>query len=141
MRSGFRTESRLWTVGKHGDSAFASSQLELACRGGSLDNEGTRCTAFDGTRTGIFAVDPEARRLIPLASVAGRFRFHGASGGGWVPGWWDRSPVLFRAATREAIVVEGRGGDRPFQLAVTDLIVGTVSWNAGGPTIRLYSLE
>lgn len=141
MRSGFRTESRLWTVGEHGGSAFVTSHLDLACRSGSLDDEGTQCTAFDGTRTGIFAVEPGTRPLIPLASVDGRFYLHGESGGGWLAGWWDRSPVLFRAATHEAIVLAGRGSDRPFQLAVADPIVGTVSSSEGGSTIRLYSLE
>jgi hypothetical protein len=56
-------------------------------------------------------------------------------------GWWDGSPVLIRAATREAIRVVPRTGDRPYALGIGETAVGAVTAREHGGTVRLYSLR
>src|SRR6185503_18840175 len=131
----FRAESRFWTVGEHGSSAFLTSRLDLTCRGASTGDEGTTCTAFDGARTGFFAVDPATRRSTVLASVPGSFYFRTDAGRGWIIGWWERGTVLLHPATRRAIRVVDGYGRHVTDLAINGNTVGAASWNEHGSTI------
>ena len=139
--SGYRTESRLWTIGDGGASAFATSHLDLRCEGHDLDEKATTCAAFDGTRTGFFAVDPASLRLTPLASVTGHVYLRRATGPGWFSGWWDNMPVLMRPAARDAIGVAADGGGSPNQLALGDKLVAAAWSNENDSAVRLYSIE
>ena len=138
---GPRVESRFSTIDDRGYSTFATSRLDVTCRTTASDDEGPTCTAFDGTRTHFFAIDAAQRRVAALASMIGRFFYRRPAGGGWIAGIWDGAPVLIRAATHEAIRVDGRKGDRPFTLAVAENVIGTVSSDTDGSTIRLYPLK
>jgi Zn-dependent protease with chaperone function len=141
VESGYRTETRLWTIDGGGSAAFATSHLDLRCEGHHLDEKGTTCAAFDGTRTGFFAVDPGTLRLTPLASVTGRVYLRRDSGPGWFSGWWDNMAVLVRPATREAIHVAARTGGDPNQLARADKLVAAAWSNENDSTVRLYAIE
>jgi len=136
-----RAESRFWAVSKHGSLMFLNSRLDVRCRGARAGEEGTTCSAFDGTRTGFFAVDPVMRRSTVLASVAGHFYLRSDAGQGWVLGRWDDRLVLLRTARRQAIRVDETDGTRVDQLAIADKTLGAASWNGHESTIRLYSIE
>jgi hypothetical protein len=101
-------------------------------------DEPATCAAFDGTTTRFFNVEPRARRLTALASIAGRVTLHGEGDRGWVAGWWNRAPVLVRAATREAVRIPARTGERLEQLAIGNAVIAAVSWNERQSTVRLY---
>jgi hypothetical protein len=87
VQTGLHTESQIWTIGDHGRSALTTSRLDLQCRRLSTDGEAAMCTAFDGTRTRFFEVNPATRRLKALASVAGHFIFAATpAAAGWPAG-------------------------------------------------------
>ncbi|HEV3214575.1 MAG TPA: M48 family metallopeptidase [Vicinamibacterales bacterium] len=138
LRPGSRTEPRLWRVDDSARSVFATSRTDLSCRGSVLMDEPATCAAFDGTTTRFFNVEPRARRLTALASIAGRVTLHGEGDRGWVAGWWNRAPVLVRAATREAVRIPARTGERLEQLAIGNAVIAAVSWNERQSTVRLY---
>jgi Zn-dependent protease with chaperone function len=140
-RPGLREESRFWMVSPQGSAAILTSRLDLRCRGASTGVEGTTCTAFDGTRTGFFAVDPATRRSTVLASVPGHFYLRTDAGRGWVLGSWNLELVLVRATTQQAIRVAEAHGGPVNQLAIADKTLGAVSWNGHGSTVRLHSIE
>jgi hypothetical protein len=141
MPSVGRTESRFWSIEDSGPSMFASSRLNMVCLTASGDAEATLCTAFDGLRTRLFAVDPSTRRPEPLASVNGRFYLRGDAGCGWLAGWWDRSLVLVKASTGEAFRLADGEWHSPMLLAKTDTVLGAVFENRRGSVVRLYSME
>jgi hypothetical protein len=129
-----RPSYRLWSLGSNA-VPFGESHLQVTCPSPPV------CTAYDGSRTGFFTVDPVSRRTTPLATVEGRSFIYSDAGYGWMAGWWDGSPVLIRAATREAIRVVPRTGDRPYALGIGETAVGAVTAREHGGTVRLYSLR
>jgi Zn-dependent protease with chaperone function len=137
-----RSESRFWSIDDNGRrSIFATSRLDLVCQTTSGDEDATLCTAFDGMRTRFFAVDPATRRLAALASVSGRFYLRGEAGGGWLAGWWERSLVLVRASTGEAIRIADGEWRTPILLAKAEKLFGAVFAQDRGSVVRLYSME
>ena len=135
------SRSRFWTLSQHGSTAFITSRFDVRCQGATAPDEVTTCTAFDGTRTGFFAIDPATRRSTVLTSVQGRFYPRSAAGRGWILGWLDHQQVLLQATTRQAFRVAETGGTRVTELAIVDKTLGAASWNGQGSTIRLYSIE
>jgi hypothetical protein len=135
------TESRFWSVDDRGASLFATSHLALRCQGHSMDQTQTTCAAFDGTRTGFFAVDAVSRGLTPLASVTGQFFLHDTARGGWLRGRWQYAPILLQPASRAAIRVSETDRESPDYLALADTIVGAVWSGDKESTVRLYSME
>jgi hypothetical protein len=134
------SRSRLWTLSRHGSAAFITSRLDVRCQGASAPDEATTCTAFDGTRTGFFGVDPAARQSTVLASVPGHFYPRNAAGRGWILGWLHHQQVLLQATTRQAFRVAEADGNRVTELAIADKTLGAAAWNGQGSTIRLYSI-
>jgi hypothetical protein len=141
VQPSLRAESRFWTVSQNAGMPFMTSRLDLRCRGASVGDEGTTCTAFDGIRTGFFAVDPATHHSTALATVPGHFYLRTDAGRGWVLGSWDQGVVLLRATTRQAIRVAEADGMHVNQLAIADKTLASSSWNGHGSTIRLYSIE
>jgi Zn-dependent protease with chaperone function len=129
---------RLWTLGTDA-SPVGESHLDVDCPISSGNGDATLCTAYDGSRTGFFSVDAASRRLTPLVTVRGRSYVYNDAGRGWVTGWWERAPILIRAAQHEAIRVVPRTGERPHALAIGEAVLGAVTSGQDGSTIRLYS--
>jgi Zn-dependent protease with chaperone function len=140
MRQEYGAESRFWSIGRDGASPFATSHFDLRC---PHQNAGQRlvCAAYDGTRTGIYSVDAATQRLTAMAVMTGRFFPRGATGAGWMTGWWEHAPVLMHPATRTVLRVDGRDQQRPDLLAMTESIVGAVWSNGSESTVRLYSIN
>ena len=135
----YHPESRLWSIGREGASAFAMSHFDLRCPHRTA-GEGPLCAAYDGIRTGIYSLDPAARSLTPLASMTGPF-FPRSAGAGWMAGWWEHAPVLVHPATRTVLRVDADDQERPDLLALATPIVGAVWTNANQSTVRLYSIN
>jgi len=134
------TSYRLWTLGAS-PSPLLDSHLDVDCPAVSRDDEGPLCTAYDGSRTGFFAIDATARRLTPLVTVPGRSSIYGDAGDGWLTGWWERAPMLIRPVRHEAIRVAPRTGERPYALAISETAIGAVTSGEDGATIRVYARE
>lgn len=136
-----QTESRLWMVRPQGSVAFATSRLDVRCEGVALDDSRVICTAFDGTRTRFFGVDPEAQRLTALMKLDGRFYQRIDAGRGWVTGWWASGAVAIDVKRREAIRVEVPDGGRVLHLTVARRLLAAVSSADVGSSVRFYSLK
>ena len=142
VRPEFRYESRLWTIDAHGRSMIAASRLEVRCPGRSFLEQRMVCTAYDGSSTSLFSVDPSQKQLIPLASLPGHLYLENESTSGWLTGYLDWRSVAVRARSGEAIAVEDGGGKRAYQLAPSERVLGAIwSDRTGLTTVRLYSLD
>jgi Zn-dependent protease with chaperone function len=136
-----RRVSVLWSLTDHGSSAWTTTRLVLHCEPLSTRGEAALCTAFDGTRTRLFEVNPVTRRLKALASVDGLFFRRGQDGPGWIAGSSSLGSVLLRTATGTAIRVDGRDGSHAGDLAMADNVIGAVFWNERGSTVRIYDRD
>jgi Zn-dependent protease with chaperone function len=143
LQEGYRKDSWFWSVSKRDPSTFLSSSLDVACRGVSLGSESATCAAFDGARTGFFALDPATRQATLLAFVPGRFYLRGDAGGGWFQGRWDHEPVLLQATTRQALRLDEGQRNRLTHLAIAGRTLGAAFWSADGDgsIVRLYAID
>lgn len=80
------------------------SKLDADCATATLDDDRLVCSAFDGTRRRIVALD-QSGRVTPITSLPGRFISHGRAGSGWLTGWSASTPVALRLSTRQAVRV------------------------------------
>ena len=142
LQQDYHGDSWFWSVSQRDRSTFLDSRLEVACRGTSRAGDAT-CTAFDGSRTGLFALDPATRQATPLAFVPGRFYLRRDEGEGWLQGWWDYEPVLLRAATRQGLRLGEVQRKRLTHLAIAGRTLAAALWSADGDgsTIRLYPID
>jgi hypothetical protein len=134
----FHSESRLWSLGDRERSVFATSRVDLTCHSSVQMNGLGTCVAFDGTRTRFFTADPASKQLAALASIDGRFHVRGHVDDDWLAGWWDSTPVVLRARTREAIRMPAQTKESVYQLAVADTVVAAISWGRTTSLVRIY---
>lgn len=74
--------------------------------------------------------------VMPIGSIAGRFIAYGSRSPGWLTGWLDSMPAAFRVITRDAIRVQSF--PPPTSIAAGVDAIGTVSYAAGNPLVRVY---
>jgi Zn-dependent protease with chaperone function len=131
------SESHLWTIGAHGATSLASTELSLNCLSAHVDQAPAVCAAFDGTRTRFFNVDTHAG-LKPVGWLSGRFYLYGPSAPDCVMGWWDSDPIMLRVSSHEALRI-APAGDRAMRgVAVTETVLATVTSRVQGSIVRLY---
>src|SRR5207253_2217621 len=134
-----RSESRLSALRPEGASEIAASQLDLDCDA-VLAGDRPVCVSFDGRLTRFFTVDPEARRLIPLGSLAGAFRLYGRPRGGWIGGFHGNDRLVVHPETREAVRIP-LGNARVRRVEANDRLISTVQWIRRGSTVRIYRFD
>jgi hypothetical protein len=134
-----RLETRLWAVGSGGAREIAASPLPVTCDGALRSDELPVCAAFDGTRTRLFAVDADTRRLTPAGWLPGRFILGSHAGNGWLTGWLmgqaavrlDTREIVRPPALDEALSVTAVGA--------TDDVFATAAGRQTASHIRLYA--
>ena len=143
----YRTVSRFWAIRPDGAASFATSHLDVRCVPRVPTGEGVEgvervtCAAYDGSRTGIYALDAASHKTMALASMPGRFFLHGEAGGSWMTGWWDRATVLIEPTARAVLRVEANDRQSPNFLAAADAMVAALWSNGDQSTVRLYSFD
>jgi hypothetical protein len=131
-----RLESQLWAVGPGGTQEVAASHLPVSCAGAVRHDELPVCAAFDGTRTRLFTVDADARRLTPVGWLPDRFIIGRRSGNGWLTGWW-KGEVAVRLDRRE-VARPPELGEGVAGVGATDDVIATASGSDTESHIRLY---
>jgi heat shock protein HtpX len=116
------------------------SLLDARCLADPFDDGQIACTAFDGVRTRIVAIDPATAAVAPLASVEGRFVAMTGAAGGWLTGWTGSTPTALRPFTREAIRAPAPLDDVVSGIAASDAAIGTVVSTDSGSRVRIYPL-
>ncbi len=134
------SESQLWRLrdGRRVDAG--RSLLDASCVNDTLSDPRLVCSAFDGSRTRIVAIDIDSGTVTALTTIDGRFRAGAGAARGWLTGWADSGPVALRLATREAIRPPFAVREYVSMVAATDAVIGTVAWKDGGSRIRLYGV-
>jgi len=140
MRSTPRSQSELWTIGPQGRRPLTISRLPFDCRKPSLDDP-VICTAFDGTHTGFFAIDPGTGHPMAQGSSDGRFHMLGDVDRGWVTGWLEGELVLINPSRRAGIRIPSRQGGVDHVAAAGETVIGSVSSRLHASTVRLYRME
>ena len=136
-----RTTSVLWVLGSGGERELLETRLDLACQHTVVDGP-LVCTAFDGTRTRVFAVDYRQRRVDPLAMMPGQFAAYGGNTRGWMPGWWESTPMALRLDTAEGIRLPTLPRTAYVsRLAASHNIVAVASTDDRRSIVRLYAIE
>jgi len=129
-------ESEFWTLHVGIPTRIAASSLPVTCTSrGRLD--AAICAAFDGRDTRLFAVDPAAPALEPVATVKGRLYTRHVSQDGWISGWLEGALVALQPRTSEMISV--RSASRIYAMTATDRVVAAVSMNGRRSTVRVYA--
>ena len=123
-----------------GEVDFLQTGLDLNCSH-RVAREPPVCSAFDGERTRLFAVDYRQRRLQPLAMMPGRFAAYGGSGRDWTTGWWQSTPIALGLDTHEGIRITIPNRTHIIQLAAAGRILATVSADGKGSAVRLYAIK
>jgi hypothetical protein len=137
--SGWWTESQLWRVARAGNTAGATTHLDLQCTAGPSDAAAV-CGASDGVRTRVFVVDPRVDRPRPVGSLPGRVYISDASLPDFAEGWWNSDAVVLRLSTREALRFARHGREHVRALAVAgDMLAALVSTVDNHATVRLYA--
>jgi hypothetical protein len=131
--------SELWRVGPENRTQLGVSYAQAQCQAGVFGDDRLVCTAYDGVRTRITAVDPATGLITPVGTVDGQFTMYGRAATGWLNGWCDFTPVAIRLGTREIFAVHE---DR----LRTSAVAAADRWFAyivGHPTvtIRLFPVD
>ena len=125
-----REESRLWHLSLASQLLAAHSRLSVHCTTGDPGSASLVCSAFDGERTRLAAVEPSTARITPIAAFQGRFRQYGSIGPGWISGWLNSTPVVVSPASNRALTVAARPREWIRALAATDTTIASVSTTA-----------
>jgi len=135
-----RDATRLATLSDRGSgSSFTESRLDLTCASPAVEGADAMCAAFDGTRTRFFAIDADSGRFTPARSVIGHCTVYNDAGGGWVMGTWEREAILIRAASGEVLHVAASAREIPYEIAIGEKVVATVTSLEKRATVRIYS--
>jgi hypothetical protein len=70
-------------MGPRAGAELGVSRLDASCDARPIEDR-LVCSAFDGTRTRIVALDQSG--VTPITSLPGRFVSHGRAGSGWLTG-------------------------------------------------------
>lgn len=113
----YRIESRYWSLDRDGRRELGSSALHAECRADPLPGTALACSAFDGSRTRFFRLDPATGEAAGIGHFEGRFVGSDSHGEEWLSGWANGTPAAIRLATRQIVRLPGSRG------AVTQLHV------------------
>jgi Zn-dependent protease with chaperone function len=123
------------------DVADVSSRLDPVCFPDALPGGRLLCGAFDGTRTRFISLDPSSRQVSRIGWMDGRYLSTTRPNNGWISGWRNHTPVALNLERRLAVAVERTSADRVYALTGADDIIGTLSFDGAGSTIRLMRLS
>lgn len=116
------------------------SRLDATCFAGALNGQNLLCSAFDGTRTRFISVDPGSRQVSQLGWVDGRYASTSRPNNGWLSGWRNSTPIALNLQRHIAVRGERTRDNRVFAIAGADDVIGTLSFNGNGSTVRLIRL-
>jgi Zn-dependent protease with chaperone function len=117
------------------------SLLDARCNSDALDEGRIACTAYDGTRTHIVAIDSPSGAVTPLMMIDGRFTNIGTAARGWLTGLSGSRPVALRLGTRDAIRAPAVAAHEFVEIiTATDAVIGTIASTETGSRVRVYPL-
>jgi heat shock protein HtpX len=134
------TIAQVWQLAGDGSKDLGTSVLASECYGGVLGDDHIVCSAHDGTRTRMVALDAATGGITALGTFDGRFMSDRHSPSGWVTGWCDMRPCAIRLATRELMTPADR---QPSVLgfATNDRWLGLLSVDGIRSRLQLFSLS
>ena len=133
-------ESRLWRLGPGARAETGRSLLDVNCGIESRDDEGMMCTAFDGARTRIVAVEPATAAVTAFGRIDGPFYADPAGTRGWLTGWWLGAPAAIHLDTRTGLRLPYHAGEYVTVIAPAESVIGAAAPIEGGMRVRLYPL-
>ena len=133
-------EAHLWRLGSGTRVQAGRSLLDVGCLAEAMADSSLLCTAFDGTRTRILAVEPEQGAVTAIGMIEGQFYADAVIARGWLTGWSDGRPTAIRLATREAFRPPRQEDEFVNLVAPAEHVIGTAAMLDEGTRVRLYPL-
>lgn len=134
-------ETRFRFASTQQDHTVMVSRLDATCFTGGLKGQNLVCSAFDGTRTRFISLNAASSQVNALGWVDGRYTFNRRPNNGWFSGWRNSSPVALSLQRRIGIEGDRVGNYRPFVVTGADDVIGMMSFDGNGSTIRLIRLS
>ena len=134
------TVSHLWHLAESGGKDLGTSLLASECTPGAFGDERLVCSAYDGTRTRLVALDPGTGAISAIGAFAGRFTSDRHTSYGLLAGWCDSTPCALRLHTRQLVTFAER---RQAVLGFTssDRCLGVVGVDGSQSKLRLFPLS
>ena len=133
-------ESRLWRLGPGPRVEAGRSRLDVTCNSETRDEENIVCTAFDGVRTRIVAIEPATAAVTPLGQLDGPFHAHDGVGGSWLTGWWRGAATAVHLDTRVAFRLPRHPREFVTIVAPAEHVIATAAPVDVGMRVRVYAL-
>jgi Zn-dependent protease with chaperone function len=133
-----RTVTRYATMTGDARKPLGESKLDVSCLANAFPASGLTCTAFDGSRTRIVAIDAGTGAVKGIGVIDGRFFTDHVAVAGWLTGWAAGTPVAIHVTSGEAfrmaapavtLRLVAASGDRLAALMMAD----------DGLTVRVYA--
>ena len=134
-------ETRFRFASTQQDHTVMVSRLDATCFTGGLKGQNLVCSAFDGTRTRFISLNAASSQVHALGWVDGRYTFNRRPNNGWFSGWRNSSPVALSLQRRIGIEGDRVSNYRPFVVTGADDVIGMMSFDGTGSTIRLIRLS
>jgi hypothetical protein len=134
------SESRLWRLGPGTRIQTGHSLLDVGCMGDALPDGQLLCTAFDGTRTRILALEADRGSVTAIGMIDGQFHPDAVNSRGWLTGWSSGRPTAIRLATREALRPPSVAHEFVNLVAPAESVIATATMMNGRTRVRLYPL-
>jgi Zn-dependent protease with chaperone function len=97
-----RTVTRYATITGDVRKPLGESKLDVSCLANAFPGSGLTCTAFDGSRTRVVAIDAGTGAVKGIGMLDGRFFTDHVAVGGWLTGWAAGKPVAVHLPTGTA---------------------------------------
>jgi hypothetical protein len=134
-------ESHVWRLGPDARVEAGRSLLDVLCVDEGLADDGVLCTASDGARTRILAIDPATAAVTALAMVKGPFYADRLAARGWLSGWWHGRAVAIHLDTRRAVTLPSVAGEYVEFVAPAESVIAAATEVEDGTRVRIYPLS
>jgi heat shock protein HtpX len=136
----YRIESRYWSLDRDVRRELGSSALHAECSAAPLPGTTLACSAFDGSRTRFFRIDPATGETSPVGYFEGRFVWFDSQDEDWLPGWANGTPAAINLATREILRLP-RSRGAVTQLHVSGHHLAALMVGNSGMRIKVFPLS
>jgi hypothetical protein len=136
----YRTTARVWQLAGATARPLADSLLDVSCQSGPASGQ-LVCAAYDGSRTRISAFTVASARVLPLATVPGRFTAYASHASrGWLSGWRDNTPLAIRLDALDAFEAPAARDTFVRGLFGSGNRIGAIAQGDDGTTVSIYEV-
>ena len=134
------TVSHVWQLAKDGNRELGTSVLATECFAGAFGDDRVVCSAHDGTRTRIVALEAATGTISAIGAFDGRFTSDHHSPAGWMTGWCESTPCAVRLTTGELMTLADRY-QSVLGFTTSDRWLGVIAVDGTRSKLKLFPLS